>query len=148
MAMGRIIAKKDNWKSHFESVFIDKPVLEHKMRIILSLRNDVKHGRSLDQLNSLRLRIHCYDILSQIYEKDSSLQYDKDILMQIPAWIKTRQHPRPSTAGRKFRGMANDALICHVQYKNDHSYITLVILLVTMHPLNHGWHQIRQQPPI
>ena len=78
---GRIIAKKDNWKSHFESVFIDKPVLEHKMRIILSLRNDVKHGRSLDHINSLRLRIHCYDILSQIYEKDSSLQYDKDILI-------------------------------------------------------------------
>lgn len=78
---GRIIAKKDNWKSYFESVFIDKQVFEHKMRIILSLRNDVKHGRDLDHINSLRLRIHCYDILSQIYEKDSGLQYDRDSLI-------------------------------------------------------------------
>ena len=78
---GRIIAKKDNWKSYFESVFIDKQVFEHKMRIILSLRNDVKHGRGLDHINSLRLRIHCYDILSQIYEKDSGLQYDRDSLI-------------------------------------------------------------------
>ena len=51
------------------------------MRIILSLRNDVKHGRDLDHINSLRLRIHCYDILSQIYEKDSGLQYDRDSLI-------------------------------------------------------------------
>ena len=78
---GRIIAKKDNWKSHFESVFIDKQIFEHKMRIILSLRNDVKHGRDLDHINSLRLRIHCYDILSQIYEKDNSLQYDRNSLI-------------------------------------------------------------------
>ena len=51
------------------------------MRVILSLRNDVRHGRDLDRINSLRLRLHCYDILSQIYEKDGSLQYDKDGLI-------------------------------------------------------------------
>ena len=78
---GKIITKKDNWKNYFECIFIDKQVLEYKMRIILSLRNDVRHGRDLDHINSLRLRLHCYDVLSQIYEKDSSLRYDKDSLV-------------------------------------------------------------------
>ena len=78
---GRIITKKDNWKSYFESIFVERAVFEYKMRVILSLRNDVRHGRDLDHINNLRLRLHCYDILSQIYEKDSSLQYDKDGLI-------------------------------------------------------------------
>ncbi len=51
------------------------------MKVILSLRNDVRHGRNLDHVNSLRLRIHCYDILSQIYEKDDTLSYDMDSLV-------------------------------------------------------------------
>ena len=78
---GKIIAKKDNWKNYFEGVFLEKQIFEYKMRVILSLRNDVRHGRSLDHVNSLRLRMHCYDILSQIYEKDSTLQYDRDTLI-------------------------------------------------------------------
>ena len=48
MAYGKIITKKDNWKNYFECIFIEKQVLEYKMRIILSLRNDVRHGRVLD----------------------------------------------------------------------------------------------------
>lgn len=64
----KIISRKDNWRDHFEEVFLDKPIFEHKMRVILSLRNDIRHGRSLDEINSIRLRLHCYDVLSQIHE--------------------------------------------------------------------------------
>ncbi len=78
---GKIIAKRDNWKNYFEGIFLDKHVFEYKMKVILSLRNDVRHGRNLDHVNSLRLRIHCYDILSQMYEKDRTLLYDKDSLV-------------------------------------------------------------------
>lgn len=38
------------------------------MTVIQSLRNDVRHGRRLDRVNEIRLKLHCYDILSQIYE--------------------------------------------------------------------------------
>ncbi len=63
-----IITKKDNWKKHFADVFIDERVFRHKMDTLLSLRNDVMHGRTLNQINKLRLRLHCYDLLSQIHE--------------------------------------------------------------------------------
>ena len=68
----RIISRRDNWRSYFEKIFLDKPIFEHKMRVILSLRNDLMHGRSLDSINSTRLRLHCYDILSQVCEAEAS----------------------------------------------------------------------------
>ena len=67
-AYQRIITKRDNWQGHFEPVFKDKAVFSYKMDIIRSVRNDVRHARDLDSVNSLRLRLHCYDIISQIYE--------------------------------------------------------------------------------
>ncbi len=71
----KIISRKDNWRNHFEAVFVDKTVFEYKMRVVLSLRNDIRHGRQLDEINRIRLRLHCYDILSQIYETRKA---DKD----------------------------------------------------------------------
>lgn len=61
-AYGKIILRRDNWRRIFGAVFHDKPVFQHKMRIILSLRNDVVHNKPLDPVNRLRLRLHCYDI--------------------------------------------------------------------------------------
>ena len=61
-AYERIIARRDNWREVFEPVFHDKPVFQYKMRIILSLRNDVMHHKPIDRINSFRLRLHCYDI--------------------------------------------------------------------------------------
>lgn len=61
-AYEKIVARRDNWREVFGPVFQDKPVFQHKMRIILSLRNDVMHHKPLDRINSLRLRLHCYDI--------------------------------------------------------------------------------------
>lgn len=45
-----------------------KSVFDHKIMVIQSLRNDVRHGRKLDGVNRIRLRLHCYDILSQVRE--------------------------------------------------------------------------------
>lgn len=64
----KIISRKDNWRDIFEETFLEKSVFEYKMRIVLSLRNDIKHGRAPDPVNSTRLRLHCYDLLSQICE--------------------------------------------------------------------------------
>lgn len=61
-AYEKIIARRDNWREVFGPVFHDKQVFQYKMRIILSLRNDVMHHKPLDAVNSLRLRLHCYDI--------------------------------------------------------------------------------------
>ena len=61
-AYGKIILRRDNWRRVFGPIFHDKPVFQHKMRIILSLRNDVMHNKPLDPINRLRLRLHCYDI--------------------------------------------------------------------------------------
>ena len=61
-AYGKIIMRRDNWRRVFGPIFHDKPVFQHKMRIILSLRNDVMHNKPLDPINRLRLRLHCYDI--------------------------------------------------------------------------------------
>lgn len=61
-AYGKIIMRRDNWRRVFGPIFHDKPVFQHKMRIILSLRNDVMHNKPLDPVNRLRLRLHCYDI--------------------------------------------------------------------------------------
>lgn len=65
-AYEKIIARRDNWREVFGPVLRDKPVFQHKMRIILSLRNDVMHHKPLDTINSLRLRLHCYDIAELI----------------------------------------------------------------------------------
>ena len=78
----RIISRKDNWQKYFEEVFHEKMIFEYKMRIILSLRNDVRHGRSLNHINRIRLRLHCYDILSQIYESGKSDADDHDTLVK------------------------------------------------------------------
>lgn len=78
----KIISRKDNWKDHFEDVFLDKTIFEYKMRVILSLRNDVRHGRVLDEINSIRLRLHCYDILSQIQETRNSDAHDRQLMVQ------------------------------------------------------------------
>lgn len=78
----KIISRRDNWKAYFEEVFLDKPIFEHKMRIILSLRNDIRHGRQLNEVNSLRLRLNCYDILSQIYEAIRPDTYDRNAMLQ------------------------------------------------------------------
>ena len=61
-AYEKIISRRDNWREVFGPVFQDKPIFQHKMKIILSLRNDVMHHKPLDRINSLRLRLHCYDI--------------------------------------------------------------------------------------
>ena len=61
-AYEKIISRRDNWREIFGPVFQDKPVFQYKMRIILSLRNDVMHHKPLDRINSIRLRLHCYDI--------------------------------------------------------------------------------------
>lgn len=61
-AYEKIIARRDNWREIFGPILHDKPVFQHKMRIILSLRNDVMHHKPLDRINSIRLRLHCYDI--------------------------------------------------------------------------------------
>lgn len=61
-AYGKIIMRRDNWRKVFGPIFHDKPIFQHKMRIILSLRNDVMHNKPLDPINRLRLRLHCYDI--------------------------------------------------------------------------------------
>lgn len=78
----RIISRRDNWKEHFEDIFLDSKIFSYKMHVILSLRNDIRHGRKLDEINSARLRIQCYDILSQIYEKMSPDNYDRKTLAQ------------------------------------------------------------------
>ncbi len=64
----KIILKRDNWKNYFECVFRDETIFRYKMHMLLSLRNDIRHGRKLNRVNQLRLRLHCYDVLSQIYE--------------------------------------------------------------------------------
>lgn len=61
-AYEKIIARRDNWREVFGPVLHDKPVFQHKMRVVLSLRNDVMHHKPLDLINSLRLRLHCYDV--------------------------------------------------------------------------------------
>ena len=66
----RIIMRRDNWRTYFGDIFVSKSIFEHKMTVIQSLRNDVRHGRRLDHVNEIRLRLHCYDILSQIYEAE------------------------------------------------------------------------------
>ncbi len=66
----RIMIRRDNWRNHFEDVFVVKNVFEYKMTVIQSLRNDIRHGRRLDPVNKIRLRLHCYDILAQIYETE------------------------------------------------------------------------------
>ena len=66
----KIMSRRDNWRDYFETVFVEKSVFVYKMHIILSLRNDIRHGRKLDRINRIRLRLHCYDILSQIKESD------------------------------------------------------------------------------
>jgi len=63
----KIISRRDNWKNHFGEVFSDKAIFDYKMRVILSLRNDVRHGRPLNSINSIRIRLHCYDILMLIH---------------------------------------------------------------------------------
>lgn len=79
----KIISRKDNWRKHFEDIFVEKGIFEYKMQIILSLRNDIRHGRSLNVINKIRLRLHCYDIISQIFEaKDSDGQNFRKELMQ------------------------------------------------------------------
>jgi len=77
-----IITKKDNWKKYFADVFIDVSIFKHKMLVLLSLRNDVMHGRTLNQINKIRLRLHCYDLLSQIYGNQES-QMDDDALLRM-----------------------------------------------------------------
>ena len=77
---GRIITRRDNWRDHFEGVFGDKPIFEHKIRIIGSLRNDIRHGRRPNHINEIRLRLHCYDILAQVYESGRSGADDHDAL--------------------------------------------------------------------
>lgn len=67
-AYGKIITRRDTWSEHFESVFKIKNVFTYKMDVIQSLRNDIRHGRRLNHVNRLRLRLHCYDLISQIYE--------------------------------------------------------------------------------
>ena len=79
---GKIMLRKDNWKNYFEAVFIDKTIFDYKMRIIQSLRNDIRHGRPIDKVNSLRLRIHCYDVLSQIHETGPSEGGQRSILAE------------------------------------------------------------------
>lgn len=77
----RIISRKDNWRNHFEKIFRDKTIFTYKMHVILSLRNDIMHGRELDEINSIRIRLHCYDILSQIYETKPD-KYDRDAMIK------------------------------------------------------------------
>ena len=78
----KIIARQDNWNTYFEDVFLDKSIFLYKMRVLLSLRNDIRHGRTLDEINSIRLRIHCYDILSQIHETIYPDKYDRNAMLQ------------------------------------------------------------------
>ena len=78
---GKIISKRDNWRNHFGEVFVMEQIFEYKMNVILSLRNDIMHGRALDGVNSLRLRLHCYDILSQIREAQDSDWNDRNALL-------------------------------------------------------------------
>lgn len=88
----RIITKRDNWKKYFEGVFLDKSIFMHKMRVILSLRNDVRHGRLLDEINSIRLRIHCYDVLAQIYESRDTDDADLDAMAHRLGFRTGTQH--------------------------------------------------------
>ena len=67
-AYERIVTRRDNWRNHFEPVFRRRDVFSYKMEVIRSVRNDARHARGLDNVNRLRLRLHCYDIISQIYE--------------------------------------------------------------------------------
>ena len=76
-AYEKIITRRDNWQTYFAGVFLLKHVFAYKMDIIRSLRNDIRHGRSLDPVNEIRLRLHCYDILSQIYESDTSKRFQR-----------------------------------------------------------------------
>ena len=39
------------------------------------------HGQALDAANSLRLRLHCYDILSQIREAQDENWSDRNALL-------------------------------------------------------------------
>ncbi len=78
----KIIARKDNWRSHFEPVFLDKTVFVYKMRVIQSLRNDIRHGRDLDSVNWIRLKLHCYDILAQVYESGYEGADDHDTMIK------------------------------------------------------------------
>lgn len=64
----RIIVRRDNWREYFERIFLVKQVFDYKIRVVQSLRNDIRHGRRLDAVNRIRLRLHCYDMLSQIHE--------------------------------------------------------------------------------
>jgi len=77
----RIISRRDNWREHFERIFVVKSVFDHKIRVIQSLRNDVRHGRKLDGVNRIRLRLHCYDILSQVREAGLLDEADDEALV-------------------------------------------------------------------
>ncbi len=74
-AYEKIITRKDNWEKYFATTFLLKPIFTYKMDIIRSLRNDVRHGRMLDPINDIRLKLHCYDVLAQIYEADKSKRF-------------------------------------------------------------------------
>ena len=81
-AYHRIITRKDNWRSHFEEVFLEREVFSYKMRIIQSLRNDIRHGRKIDRVNEIRVRLHCYDILAQVYEAGGRGEFSHDALAE------------------------------------------------------------------
>lgn len=79
-AYERIISRKDNWREYFEDIFLDRMIFSYKMQILLSLRNDIRHGRQLNGVNRLRLRLHCYDILAQVHESGMQGTDDHDAL--------------------------------------------------------------------
>ena len=74
-AYEKIITRKDNWEKYFVETFLLKSIFTYKMDIIRSLRNDIRHGREIDPINDIRLRLHCYDVLAQIHEADKSKRF-------------------------------------------------------------------------
>lgn len=78
----RIISRRDNWNAYFKDVFLDNYIFAYKMRVMLSLRNDIRHGRQLNTINRVRLRLHCYDILAQVYESGADNADDHNTMIR------------------------------------------------------------------
>ena len=68
----KIILKKDNWNGVFKNVFIEKKIIETKLKELDPIRNAVAHFRKLNDNEKTKLRLYTSEILSAIKRTDDS----------------------------------------------------------------------------
>lgn len=127
----KIIIKRDNWDKVFKRIFIDREILNTKLRELEDIRNAVMHLRKLGSLDLKKLQLYTQEIIAlikRVQEEKMQVPQANDldkVIKTVLVISKGEESEESFLVGRQGRYHRNAAeILGFLRRINDHYHIT------------------------